>query len=372
MNQLLITTIVISLIIISVVIPLLYFLRKSFVRIVLISIAIVAFLMFTSGNIVGVYGLKTFLWLTPIVLSFVIPMLFYLRKNLSLAVEELSSFLVDHFSKGDLHKEINPKLKARKDEFGAMSIAIDDMKNNLRDLISELQTVSQSVSSTSKELKQSAEQMSQDATEQAASVEEVSSTMEEITVNIENTASNSDQTEKKSLTTRDGMAEVKNQSQKAYEANTIISEKIQVITAIAYQTNILALNASVEAARAGEHGKGFSVVASEVRKLAEDSKLAAESIIDLALNSHEMSNEAKERIDSILPEIENTTSLIQEISVASVEQKNGALQINSAMQQLNALTQNSSATSEELLANSEQLAQQADTLNEKLNYFTVN
>lgn len=213
--------------------------------------------------------------------------------------------------------------------------------------------------------------MSQGANEQASSVEEVSSTMEEITSNIEQNSSNSAQTEKISITARDGMLQVKEQTARAVEANREIYEKIKVINDIAFQTNILALNAAVEAARAGEHGKGFAVVAAEVRKLAENSKASAEEIIGLAENSFEITQQAGAKLEEMLPEIEKTTQLVQEISAAGIEMSNGSNQVNSAIQQLNEVTQQTAAASEELATGAEQLAGQADQLISTISFFNI-
>ncbi|MFO8021805.1 MAG: methyl-accepting chemotaxis protein, partial [Perlabentimonas sp.] len=207
--------------------------------------------------------------------------------------------------------------------------------------------------------------------EQASSAEEVSSSMEQMAANIQQNTDNAQQTEKITINVSQGVEKVGNASKESLESIKNIAEKINIINDIAFQTNILALNAAVEAARAGEHGKGFAVVAAEVRKLAERSKLAADEIVTLATSSVTVTEEASELMANLVPEIEKTAKLVQEISAASIEQNSGSDQINSAIQQLNQVTQQNAAASEELATSSEELSSQAEQLKDLIGYFKV-
>lgn len=155
-------------------------------------------------------------------------------------------------------------------------------------------------------------------------------------------------------------------------ANQKIASNISIINDISFQTNILALNAAVEAARTGEHGKGFAVIASEVRKLAETSKKAAAEIVTLAQEGLIMSEDMEVVMNDTIPMIENTTNLVQNISVASIEQSNGAGQVNSAIQLFNNVTQQNAASSEEIAASAEELATQASLLLETISFNSNN
>jgi methyl-accepting chemotaxis protein len=150
-----------------------------------------------------------------------------------------------------------------------------------------------------------------------------------------------------------------------------IASKISIIGEISRQTNLLALNAAIEAARAGEHGKGFAVVASEVRKLAERSQKAAAEITDLSSTSVAVAEKAGELLGRILPDVQKTAELVQEITAASREQDTGTTQISKAIQQLNQVIQQNASAAEQMAATSEELASQAGRLQSTIGFFKV-
>ncbi len=258
-----------------------------------------------------------------------------------------------------------------KDEVGLLASAMNTMLSNLRNIVETIVSGSDYINNASLQLSSASEQLSQGASEQASSIEEVSSTMEEMTSNIEQNSQNAQETDKVSTEANDSIKEVADYAQKALDANKQIAEKITIINDIAFQTNILALNAAVEAARAGEHGRGFAVVAAEVRKLAERSRAAADEIVVLAQTGLQLTEKTGEIMLNTLPKIENTSKLIQEIAAASIEQNNGADQVNSAMQQLNTITQENAASSEELASNANNLTEQAHQLKEVISFFNI-
>ena len=258
-----------------------------------------------------------------------------------------------------------------KGELKMMGESLNKTIEILNDLITKVITSADNLTEASQEISNSAQQLSKGVTNQANSVQEISSSMEEITANIQQNTSNSRQTEKISTKASIDILESKESVFDTETSMKLIANKITIIGEISRQTNLLALNAAVEAARAGEHGRGFAVVAAEVRKLAEVSQIAASEIDGLSVKSVYLSQKSGKMLSEVVPNIQTTSDLIQEITASSIEQSAGAEQINNSIQILNNVVQDNARTAEEMLKGAQELNYQAEELQKAVSFFKI-
>ena len=255
----------------------------------------------------------------------------------------------------------------------SLSRSLSSLSTQLHDLAANLQVSSDEVASSASQLAAAGEVMAQGASEQASSLEETGSSLEELS---SMTRRNADSTRQvKTLAQESRLAAEKGvQDMRAMiaamgairESSDDIARIIKTIDEIAFQTNILALNAAVEAARAGESGRGFSVVADEVRSLAQRSAQAAsetadkiEAAITKTGQGVEMSGKVAQALNDIVGKVRQVDDLANEVASASQEQTEGINQINLAVSQVNKITQDNAASAEESAAASEELSSQA-------------
>jgi methyl-accepting chemotaxis protein len=279
-----------------------------------------------------------------IVLVGIIAGIFFVRSIMKPLRQAVS--VVQTVAQGDLMTNIEVKSR---DEMGQLLGAMKDMVERLKIVVHDVKYASDNVASGSRDRSASGWRWK----------------------TIRQNADNAQQTEKIALKSAADARESGKAVTLTVSAMKEIAGKISIIEEIARQTNLLALNAAIEAARAGEHGKGFAVVASEVRKLAERSQAAAAEIGHLSGSSVEVAEQAEAMLAKLVPDIQKTAELVQEISAASKEQTTGAEQINGAIQQLNQVIQHNAGAAEEMSSTAEELSSQAEQLQSTIAFFKV-
>ncbi|HEX3007997.1 MAG TPA: methyl-accepting chemotaxis protein [Bacteroidales bacterium] len=318
----------------------------------------------------GAKGIGHIWWALPLCWIFIFITFFIMMRIIKTPLQKLSKKL-DQISNGDLNVVLDDEEFKENNEFQEIASSVNNLSTQLKGAIGSITDVSKELKYAGKEISGNSQHLSQIVSEQAAAIEEISSSMEEIAASIQRNADNAKETEVESKTIKDQINVILTKSEQSLAAVRNIAEKINIINDIAFQTNILALNAAVEAARAGDQGKGFAVVATEVRRLAEKSKLASDEIQLLSRESLDTSAETNQIISDIVPRIGKATTLIQEISVASMEQNSGATQINYSIQQLNNSSQLSATSSEELAATASTIDEHSEKLVEHTAFFTI-
>ena len=257
----------------------------------------------------------------------------------------------------------------RDDETGILAAALNAMVRHLRQIVADVKRVAQNVSERGHTMNAHTQIMRNRAMQQAASMTQASSSMEEMAINIRQNADNAAQMEMLAMKSAEDALKSEQAVADTVNAMREIVKRTSIIEDIARQTRLLSLNATIEASHAEEYGKGFAVVAAEVRDLAESSQNAAEEITELTGSGIAIAERAGDMLKRLVPDIQQTAAIVQEISAATYEQTKGVEQINNAIQELDAVTQQNSVTSEELAVSAEELSVQASLLLQAIEFF---
>ena len=290
--------------------------------------------------------------------------------------------IMSNLADGDLTQNITNQYEG---VYGECKDDINKAIAKFSEVFAQIRDAADSIDSSSQEISSGNNNLSHRAEQQAANLEETAASMEELTSIVKNTAANANEASHvvsaaKNLALKGGdvVQMAIDAMQEINESSNKIAEIISVIDEIAFQTNLLALNASVEAARAGEQGRGFSVVASEVRNLAQRSAAAAKQSSDLIQSSVQkvrvgtaFVNETGSALTDIVNSVTKASDIVGQIAAASAEQTAGIEQVNIAITQLDEITQQNAALAEQASAASLSMSEQSSNMIQMLNFFKV-
>lgn len=345
-------------------------LKKSLTFRISVIVAVLLDAISILSYVAGAGGkLSVMMWMGPLGICIVIGGFILIVRYLK-TLDVLSNQLTS-VANGNIAIDISQNLIVRNDEIGTMAQGISYMGKKLNETIEGIRSNATDLSKSSSHISGLSQSIAQMSGEQASSTEEIASTLEEITSSVEQNSHNAQTTEKiatgASISIENGSKTLANVVSDMME----MKEKIYVVNDISTKTNLLSINAAIEAARAGESGKGFSVVAAEIKKLAETAKNAASMIETLIIKNADNLVNFNNEITTSVTEVKRTAELVREISANSIEQSSSINQINSAIQQLNHTTQNNTSTAEELATSSSELEDQANGLMNMIAYFKV-
>ncbi len=375
-------------------------------------IAIIAPLVAILTYIIAKEGVIHSAYLIPVAIVLVSLSVVWFTKKVTKPIKELTK-LTNLLAKGKLDVQIDNELLKRKEEIGMIALSFETMVNQLKqsvkiaelighgqlhsameksdkittsgdldlaiksmiiqlnETIKKIIDTTSALSSGAEQIRSSSQSVATGANEQAVSLEEISASIEQITTSAQQNSTNSIKAKEVAESTKNKAGQVQNASDEAVVMMQTIAEKIYLIQDIAKKTDILAINASIEATRAKEEGKGFRAVATEVRKLAENSAQVATLLIDYVKKLSESVQRSGLLLHEALPDLEKTKELVEFISISSQEQLSGIQQVSAAITQLNNVTQNNSASAEEMASSSILFSEMSENLQNSIRFFKL-
>lgn len=343
--------------------------KKSFLVKIGNVVLIVGFYASIGGFACSSFGLHVLTYITPLGLVIIYLGVKFLKKDI-LVLQSLSKQLT-MLSDLDLNQDINEKFAERNDEFGEISRSVKILVQKLQFIMQDIRKTSEELFEASHQLNSSAREIAEGANEQAAEAEEVSASMEEVSSAIHTSTDKASQTGEISLKVSAEMNDSNEILTQLIESIKIIDDKTSQIEEIAGRTNLLALNAAVEAARAGDAGRGFSVVASEIRGLAERAHIVSAEISEISRTGREVSQLATEKLQILVPEVNKSAEFVSEIVISNEENLMGINQANTSIQELSRISSLNSDSAQRMTVSSQNLSEQAEKLKKIVRQFSI-